>query len=134
MDKRILLTMGLLPSVVYAAEANGLVVFVAIAGIPIAIAIIALVALITLPTKQKNKLENPEIGGSVTSNTKKGRLRTAISFTISAFIYLVTIYLCFIPTLIFPRSNAVLIINISIVGFIIFVKIISYLNSRKNVN
>ena len=124
--------MGLFPSVAY-AEANGLVVFFAIAGIPIAITIIALIVLVSLPTKKKNKEENPEIEKPVTLNVNKNPIKKAINFIISAFVYSIIIYLCFIPTFIFPRSNGVFIVNVSIVGFVIIIKVISYFKSRKNI-
>jgi len=126
---------SIFPSLAF-AEANGIVVFFAIAGIPILLALMGVAMLIPIPSKKgKQSSANSEVvenGGNNENGLKnKSTVLKVLGQLISIVKFVVGIYLALLPITIFPNSTAVLVANVSLVALIMLFRIKVYLSDRQ---
>lgn len=124
----------LLPSLAFAAEANGIIVFLAIAGIPLLLALVGFSLLGSGLKKSTKSIQHPE--ASETNNYEnvqgnKASISKAFGLLVNAIKLVVGLYLALLPMQIFPNSTEVLVINILVVALIVLFRIWVYWRDRK---
>ena len=132
MDRFILLLLLLYSTSVF-AEANGLLVFFAIAGLPLLLALAAIIALFTLGGSSSSKSTREVATKTDNPSTKEHKANNYLE-KVSLFIaYAFAIYLSFIPTYIFPNNTNVLIFNTLIVGAAVALKVSNHIDNNKGI-
>jgi hypothetical protein len=122
------------PSLAF-AEANGVVVFLLIAGIPILLALIGLSILSRAPGKKN--IQNDDISeivgqdSTVNGHNNKLTFLKIIRLLINIIKYVVGIYLALLPITIFPNSTGLHVANISIVAVILLYRIKVYFSDKQ---
>ena len=127
-------TLLFFPSLAFAAEANGLIVFLAIAGIPLLLALVGFSLLGSGLKKSSKGIQQPE--ASETKNYENGQsnkssLFKVIGLLVNIIKLVVGLYLAFLPMQIFPNSTEVLVVNILVVALILMFRIRVYWRDRK---